>query len=1560
MKRYLSSQLLTRACLVFFTLVSYSLHAQSDCSVSVVHGEGYTSTITSVIDNGDDSFTVTILVENDGCIDCKAINRYSIQATPGTYSDISAEVQSGNFTFNSIDEGPVVRCFPFEGFGLVGINGIGNGDAGSFSITYTLSGGLQDQVVQPRALFTPLPMTFSADDFQAVLDCQNPGAPIIPYYPPPVDGKSFDIIGAELTSLYNTFINTGEYISDDIFQIVGSSVIISMKTQDGQYTETVELLTTDQYGLTNLVGNEANKLITGLCPIENLLQLNEIPERLVSASPIYAPLNNIGFISSQGDSAMRSFRARGVFDLDGSGVKVGVLSDSYNTKLDDPATDDVERKDLPGELNPDYPEPVDVLFDYPFGIASDEGRAMLQIIHDISPGASLAFRTGFLGPADFAQGIVQLQQAGCDIIVDDVTYISSPFFRDGIIAQAANAVNANGSTYFSAAGNFGDKSWEGLFNPTSAPEGIEGEAHDFNSGENEDIYQEVTVNSGDYTVVLQWDDGTENYDDTNSDFDIYLVNESGEILFGFNRVNTGDTPIEVLPFTVQEDNTTANFLIVRESGTGPAFLKYIVFRGNVQINEYATPEASTLVGQANAAGAIAVGAVDYERFPEFGGDPLIEGFSSLGGTAVNGVDRMKPEISGPNRVNTSVNLSGITSEDDNGAFSFVGTSAAAPHAAGLAALIAEARQKFFDDSFTPEEIKNLLQVSALDIGEPGYDPASGSGLILADSALSQLANPAPFLTGLAYDTTLIPGVDTLELTIFGEYLKPGAEIYLNGSFIETETNLVNSSTLTTTIPPTPEPFPIVQVFNQPKEGTNGADGGLSNPLSFISKQTILVQINDTLKPFGVGFPEFTASYGVIENGALIPLDSADLSQTEINRILAIELSTVENTLTNVGFWPIEPSSDDPLNPDSDLEPTDPMDISLLERFDFVFVDGVLTINPLDLVITPRDKTFIYNDSIAELSFDYDFSPDPESEFIITENDSLAITSALVSLHQTTVPSRSAIVRGTALVNEFGDPLLNAELLQNTGFFVTTRVRQSRGTALVNGALIDPEIFFDAVIQDPSSNASSRIARGTALVNTFRLVRGTALVNTVDSNGTVIDTTELSDAESLTNSTGFLSPTFVTEDSNSETITILDEGDISVLSGDSVGIVETTPINLVTGNTVGEHFSLPGAFLTNNFNVQYGVGIVTVLPDTLEIFIDEASLTQSYDGSSKAIEVAVLPDTIPFQTTYDGDTLLPINAGQYEVEINVLDTNFVGSASAIFTIEKITATVTTEDYIINEGDELPAFTAEFDGFINDDDETVVTSLTFDVEDYEGLAGVYDIIPIAEAINYSFEPQSGLLFVNPAGEGTKSIKIQFICSELPEEPYDSSFNYIATFGYRNLNQSSVYIPEGEDNFLSGNPNDGENLPEEFLPGDHFFNIPFKGEVPLPASPLSWTVTSNTADGEETRSTAVSGALCDDTAKSDGDDAGKAKPNKQGSLVLFPNPSSGRVTLSFDNRTSEISTVEIFDLAGRKHQFEVLSNSSHQIELNLENLSEGLYILRIRKSDGSVESTNLILRQ
>ena len=170
-----------------------------------------------------------------------------------------------------------------------------------------------------------------------------------------------------------------------------------------------------------------------------------------------------GAAISEGFAQLRVDDARAAFAVRGLGQTVGVLSDSYDTATDSPATkaaDDVLSGDLPGPAGTcaNQQLPVEVLDEGP-GEGSDEGRAMLQIVHDLAPHASLAFATAFESEDSFAENIERLARpaseggAGAGVIVDDVAWFEEPFFQDGPIAVAIDNVTDEGVNYLSAAGN---------------------------------------------------------------------------------------------------------------------------------------------------------------------------------------------------------------------------------------------------------------------------------------------------------------------------------------------------------------------------------------------------------------------------------------------------------------------------------------------------------------------------------------------------------------------------------------------------------------------------------------------------------------------------------------------------------------------------------------------------------------------------------------------------------------------------------------------------------------------------------------------------------------------------------------------------------------------------------------------------------------------------------------------------------------------------------------------------------------------------------------------------
>jgi hypothetical protein len=378
-----------------------------------------------------------------------------------------------------------------------------------------------------------------------------------------------NLIGAELKSVYlNNPTNSPFFIiSPDGY------IMIDVIVNAGYYTTVLNLLQTSPYGLRNIITNgESPFIITGEFPIVNLPKLNLLTTEINYCRPYYEEITHSGVVTSAGDTSVRSWLVRNGYNLNGDGIKIGVMSNSFNTITSatlapfktNTAAQDIANGDLPGPGNIyGYTKPVQVLKDLP-GKHSDEGRAMLEIIHDLAPGAELAFRTGSITAGDFAKGIKELHNAGCKIIVDDLTYITEQFLTDGVVAQAVDEVTAAGTTYISAAGNFASRSYESAFDSVPVPPGFTGTAHNFGGG---DIYQSVTFAPGKYIIVLQWVD--DNYSigqaGTKNDLDIFTTpNTNGTLLSGSNRINIGGDAIEIMTFTITSPTTT-NILIVNKT-----------------------------------------------------------------------------------------------------------------------------------------------------------------------------------------------------------------------------------------------------------------------------------------------------------------------------------------------------------------------------------------------------------------------------------------------------------------------------------------------------------------------------------------------------------------------------------------------------------------------------------------------------------------------------------------------------------------------------------------------------------------------------------------------------------------------------------------------------------------------------------------------------------------------------------------------------------------------------------------------------------------------------------
>lgn len=549
-------------------------------------------------------------------------------------------------------------------------------------------------------------------------------------------------VGSTLAALQNRFLRLPITQQDSPDEGLNSGIV----TIEAIAAESVGALLSDLQSLGLEGGAAFGKLVSGRLPLSAVSAAEFLPTlQFISLSQ---PVRRVGIATNQGDTAMQTDLARVTFGVDGAGISIGILSDSYDQLGGEAA--DIASGDLPTD--------VLVLDDTGAGVNIDEGRAMAQLIHDIAPGASLLFRTAFNGRPDFAQGILDLAAAGADVIVDDIGYLDAPMFQDGVIAQAVDQVVANGVVYFSAAGNSESNSYEAPYLDSGITVDFGGglvltNLHAFDPTDPTgaaSTVQELTLSNGQFLQFsVQWDQpfASSGGAGSASDIDVVLVDADMDIITGSANTNFGGDAVEIFSYQNTTGATqTVGLIIGVFGGPVPGRIKWINF-GNVVPTENAT-NSSTSFGHPNAAGAIGVGAARYTNTPPLGvTPPLIEPFSSHGGleilfdTAGNSQvpeDRDKPDLTAPDGVDTTFFGSGDF--DGTGFPNFFGTSAAAPNAAALAAL-----QLSCDPGLTPTNIWTQQTDTAIDMETGGFDNISGAGLVDGPAAMG-LACAPPMVT----------------------------------------------------------------------------------------------------------------------------------------------------------------------------------------------------------------------------------------------------------------------------------------------------------------------------------------------------------------------------------------------------------------------------------------------------------------------------------------------------------------------------------------------------------------------------------------------------------------------------------------------------------------------------------------------------------------------------------------------------------------------------------------------------------------------------------------------
>ena len=545
------------------------------------------------------------------------------------------------------------------------------------------------------------------------------------------------------------------------------------------------------------------------------LQVETLESRCCLAATGLGP-SNVNL--NQADIALLADVARGTYGVDGTGIRVGIISDSFNA-LGGYAYD-VSRGVLPDDVTVVH-EGVPHSRGNAFAL-EDEGRAMTQLVHAVAPGADLffsAFTSVVIDPQqDFVDGqplpsvwakIEQIQidfadrirelaiDYGCQIIVDDI-FVTEPFFQDGPISQAISEVTALGVTYFTAANNDSNYGYQADYHPvafdtldTTVPDAtrqlLAGKTlHNFGTAEAAVAFQRITRHGvGPAAFNLQW---AQPWGANASDVKLMFFDaEFNAITTGIENP-TGTWPAANLPAISDLGAAQNDFhvAIVHEAGVSPDYLKWILITNSaasISVTPATGFQTGTSYGHTNSAHGASVGAVNYWSTPAYRESPRLTNFSSWGGIPVffdaagerlaEREYRPQPRFVSPQDGDTSF----FEGEDVDGTLlkNFSGTSAAAPNAAAVAALMKQLRPEL-----TPDDIFAKLAETATPFAVPGYLPEDatnvviGAGLINARNALAAVANIS--ISGVVFEDLDRDGLrDTAEVGV------AGMEVFLDGN-----------------------------------------------------------------------------------------------------------------------------------------------------------------------------------------------------------------------------------------------------------------------------------------------------------------------------------------------------------------------------------------------------------------------------------------------------------------------------------------------------------------------------------------------------------------------------------------------------------------------------------------------------------------------------------------------------------------------------------------------------------------------------------------------------------
>jgi hypothetical protein len=312
-------------------------------------------------------------------------------------------------------------------------------------------------------------------------------------------------------------------------------------------------------------------------------------------------------------------------------------------------------------------------------------------------------------------------------------------------------------------------------------------------------------------------------------------------------------------------------------------------------------------------------------------------------------------------------------------------------------------------------------------------------------------------------------------------------------------------------------------------------------------------------------------------------------------------------------------------------------------------------------------------------------------------------------------------------------------------------------------------------------------------------------------------------------------------------------------------------------------------------------------------------------------------------------------------LNATNYSFSSFVNGNLTVTRAPLTVKADDKAWTDDRSAPTqsfYTRTVTGFKNGE---TLSSVALGTTTYalspayrKGSFGTYLIIPSGtpNPANYTIVHENGTLYVND--DRSKRITTSLKCVEVlsAAEAASSGFQYKARFAWSNPNSTFVYVPLSPTrNFLEGPARRGnQNPPELFSPGTGEYWVYFDGQL------LTWVLVTNSENSNTTSTSSPSATAASpkctigsSVAQDRSTGAAMLDQVGTGTVQVYPNPVTNRLMVSGTSVHIKPADIAVFDLQGKRYAVNGIRQVNvGQVELDLTNLSKGVYMIRVQSGE------------